>query len=70
MEYVVELPTEILKTTAGEFLESCTRFAFKIEGKNRGKRGETPVASDCPEIWRLKRVKTTKIIEMVSGWKL
>ena len=49
MEYAAELPAEASEPTAGEFRESCTRFAIKIEGKNRGEEGKKPVTKDRSE---------------------
>ena len=56
MEYAAELSAEVSETTSGEFRECRTRFAIKIEGKNRGGEGKNPVTTDRPESWRLKRV--------------
>ena len=49
MEYAAELPAEASEFTAGEFRECCTRFALKIEGKNRGGEGKNPVTTDRSE---------------------
>ena len=53
MEYAAELPAEVSETTSGEFRECRTRFAIKIEGRNRGGEGKNPVTTDRPESWRL-----------------
>ena len=53
MEYAAELPAEVSETTSGEFRECRTRFAIKIEGKNRGGEGKDPVTTDRPESLRL-----------------
>lgn len=45
MDYVVELPTEMSETTAGEFWECCTRFASKVKDKNRGEERKNPVTA-------------------------
>ena len=49
MEYAAELPAKASESTAGEFRECCTRFALKIEGKNRGGEGMNPVTTDRSE---------------------
>ena len=50
MEYAAELPAEVSETTSGEFRECRTRFAIKIDGRNRGGEGKNPVTTDRPEI--------------------
>lgn len=51
--YAAELPAEAAETTAGEFWECCTRFAFINEGQNQGGgaggNGGTPVTTNPAE---------------------
>lgn len=63
---VPEKPAEASKSTAGIFQECYTRFALKIQGKNRGIKEKRPVAMKylwmfCSGLDNLSRLLPSKL---------